>query len=235
MKNTFLLLLLVSSTVTAQVSYVGVNGNFNTTFRTIQAESNSDVQWIVDLREGKERPIFSYSAGFMGGHRFANNLILETGAQYSRFGFEMPNLVLIGSDGKIVSTQNKTTEISHYAGIPLRVGYSFRLNDKFRLNFIVGADANFFLARTFKSNIQWDDGSNSKYKDTYTKNTGYARFLLMGCSNLGIEYAWNQKLLFRIAPSFRYALTPVVNAPIKERPYSMGFELGMGYFLRSNN
>ena len=187
----------------------------------------------MESRDSYEQAFLSYNAGFTFGHRFANNLLLETGAQYSRFGHQMKDFLLTTANSTMVSTKNRSLEISHYAGVPLMVGYSFRLKDKLRLNFLAGADANFFLARTGKFYVQWEDGTDLESKGTYTKNTGYSRFVLMGSTNLGIEYDWNEKLMWRIAPSFRYAITPVADAPIKERPYSYGLNLGVYYKLGS--
>lgn len=217
--------------LSAQQSLVGVDGTLTWSYRNISTDPSSGVQWIVDSREDTEVPIISFTSGLSFNHRFKWNGTIHSGITYSRYGYKITGLTYIDEQGNISGTGDKIYEYYDYIGVPMRIGYSFRLGDKWRLNMLTGAEINFFVLRTFKADIVFQDGSEVHSKSHYTKDTPYDPINVMSATSLGVEYSINDLFTIQASPIFRYALIPISDAPISEYPFSIGINAGFYYKL----
>ena len=230
--NKLLLLLSVFglTSLHAQTTRFGLTGTYTSAFRTLQTDPSSGVQWIIDLREDMEKPISSFNAGFVFNHRFTFGLILETGIHYQRYGYENSSSAAIDNMGNIIG-QVSSKELIDYFAIPFRVGYTWKLGERFMIGPVLGINLNTFFKRTFTYDLRYNDGSEEEGSSTYYDGTGYSRFLIVGNAGIQLDYLIKERFSVRFEPVGYYAITPTTDAPIKERPYSIGASAGFLFTL----
>jgi hypothetical protein len=232
MKKIILLILLLIPFIHFAQTRMGLTTTFNQVFRNLTTAPNSGVQWIVDMREEMEKPILSFKTGFVIAHRFHFGLELESGLEFQRYGYQNDGFTAIDAQGNqfgMISSK----ELYDYFSIPVRVGYSGKLGNRFRIGAIMGLNLNTFFMRTYTYDITYNDGTEERGSSNYFNGTGYSRFLNMANAGIQVEYAINRSFTVRLEPVGHYAITPVANAPIKERPYSFGLSAEILYTLGS--
>jgi hypothetical protein len=230
-KLSLLLLLLLSvSNLHAQTTRYGISGTLTSSFRTLRTDPSSGVQWIIDMREDMEKPIISFNTGFVFNHRFKFGMTLESGIQYQRFGYENTESAATDNMGNIIGLIS-SRELVDYFAIPIRTGYTWKLGEHFLLGPVLGINLNTLFKRTFSYDIQYNDGSEDQGSSTYYDGTGYSRFLIVGNAGIQLDYLIKERFSVRFEPVGYYAITPTADAPIKERPYSIGASAGFLYTL----
>lgn len=233
-----LILLLVSLpfVITAQekrsVSQVGLNYSVDYCYRTLDA--NSDVQWIADLNDGGEVGVIGFNTGATYSYQFKKGLMLEGGFQYSRVGEQYKSITLTTSQGDI--GEGQFANYYDYVGLPIKIGYGLQLGKRLRLSVMSGISTNFFVARHVRSTINYYDGTSENFSSTYKKEpsgTQFENVTLVSVSSLGIDIRVFRAFSLRFEPTFRYFITPIMDAPIKQRPYSAGLNTTIFYSFGS--
>lgn len=211
-------------------TFVGVNSSTNYAYRSL--EGGPSEQWILDLREF-EKPIVGFDAGFTFFHQFKKGLRLETAMQYIRLGEKTKDYLFIFPDGT-TSSKNKVVNNFDYIGVPLKLGYAIPINQRFSFFVQSGVSANVFFARRFKSILSLSTGETQESTSMYfTESDGFNRLNVMLTIGLGLDVKLTDSFLLRIEPNFKHAINPIVDAPIGQRPYTAGLNLGLFYQLGS--
>jgi hypothetical protein len=226
-----ILLLSLPLIVTAQekksVSQVGINYSVDYCYRAL--DSDASTQWIADWREENEHPIIGFNTGATYSYQFKKGLLLEGGFQYTRVGekFENITFVTIDDDGT-----GDYWNYYDYVGIPIKVGYGLPIGKRLRLSIMSGISTNFFVARQVRSSVTYNDGTSENYSSTYSNEPSgiqYEKVNLVSVSSLGIDIRVFRAFSLRFEPTFRYSITPIMDAPIKQRPYSAGINTSVFY------
>jgi hypothetical protein len=227
-----ILLLLLPLIVTAQekksVSQVGINYSVDYCYRAL--DSDASAQWIADWREENEQPVIGFNTGATYSYQFKKGLLLEGGFQYTRVGekFENITFVTIDDDGT-----GDYWNYYDYVGIPIKVGYGLPIGKRLRLSIMSGISTNFFVARQVRSSVTYNDGTSENYSSTYSNEPSgiqYEKVNLVSVSSLGIDIRVFRAFSLRFEPTFRYSITPIMDAPIKQRPQRNGSTIKTAVF-----
>lgn len=79
------------------------------------------------------------------------------------------------------------------------------------------------------STAEYSDGHTEINKSFYY---GLSRMNIAAVAGIGMYYFVSEKMHIRIEPVFRHAITPIVDAPIKQYSYSAGINAGIYFSLR---
>jgi len=212
-------------------TFVGINGSADYCYRIIKTDQA--FQWIADLREDTEVPVFSFHTGFTFFHEFANKLRVETGIQYLRLGEKLQDYLFTTSSG-LSSSSNKLITNYNYIGVPLKIGYGFKLRERVKLVVASGVSANIFLSSRFKSSMDWSNGETTTSKTTYFSNVyGLQRLNFAALLSVGLEVKLSSSFTARFEPNASYSINSIVDAPIKQHPYAFGLNGALFYKLGS--
>ena len=235
-KTFIILLFVVPFMLTAQekksVSQVGLNYSVDYCYRTLDA--SPDVQWIADLRNKEEVGVIGLNAGATYSYQFKKGLMLEGGFQFTRVGDKYKNVILMTLEGDL--GQGDFINYYDYVGIPLKIGYGLPVGKRLRLSIMSGISTNFFLARQTRFTVNYYDGTTEDFSSTYKKEpsgTQFENVNLVSVSSLGIDIRVFRAFSVRLEPTFRYSITPIMDAPIKQRPYSAGINTTVFYSFGS--
>lgn len=199
-------------------------------YRTLQA-TPSDAE-IKSVRNFNELPKLGYSTGIYFAYQRNKRWALEAEILFSDKGertkkYDLGNAVMAKSQSKVPF---KTSFIYHYyyVDVPLKVNYYLSTgNVKFYLT--GGVSFNSFLYQKTNVTVEMFDGSVEK-----SSSIGHPQFeklnfaALAGC---GMNYDLTTKYRLKIEPVFKYAFTPIVNAPVKSYWHSAGINFGLAYLF----
>ncbi|MDH4471973.1 MAG: outer membrane beta-barrel protein [Fluviicola sp.] len=235
-KLLILLLFSVPLVITAQekksVSQVGLNYSVDYCYRVL--DSDASVQWIADDRNDSEIGVIGFNAGATYSYQFKKGLMLEAGFQFTRVGEQYKSITFTTSQGDV--GEGRFANYYDYAGIPIKIGYGLQLGKRLRLSIMSGISTNFFLARQVRSTVNYYDGTTENFSSTYSKEpfgTQFENVNVVSVSSLGIDIRVFRAFSLRFEPTFRYSITPIMDAPIKQRPYSAGFNTTVFYSFGS--
>ncbi len=230
-KSLIILLFSVPFFLTAQekksVSQVGLNYSVDYCYRTLNADAS--VKWIAIARDNEETGLIGFNTGATYSYQFKKGLMLEGGFQYLRVGEKLENMALLieGSDG-----EGDFINYYDYVGIPIKIGYGLSVGKRLRLSIMSGISTNFFLARHFRATVTYNDGTIEEHYSTIKKEPvgiQYETANLVSVSSLGIDIRVFRAFSVRFEPTFRYSITTIIDAPIKQRPYSAGLNTSIFY------
>ena len=230
-QNYLLLLFLITSVLSLNAqdkSDIGLNYSSNFTFRTLKTH-DTDFQWLIDHRNEDEQAKFGFNVGGTYTYQFDKGLTIFTGIQYTRFGNRRSNILFQGPeiDG-IGSFQNSYG----YIGVPLTMGYTYDFKDKWELTAAVGAILSVLLDDRGSYIIQWSDGTvMSDTAVNFDNPHDFYRFHPLFKLSIGIQYKLRDAFYMKFEPSFQYSLMPIKDAPVHERLYSIGLNMGIHYIL----
>ena len=220
-----ILLLSLPLIVTAQekkpVSQVGINYSVDYCYRTL--DGNAYEKMIIDMRNESEVGIIGFNTGATYSYQFKKGLLLEGGFQFTRVGEQLKSITFTTSQGDV--GEGRFANYYDYVGIPIKIGYGLPVGKRLRLSIMSGISTNFFLARQIRSSVTYNNGTSENYSSTYKKEpygTQFEDVNLVSVSSLGIDIRVFRAFSLRIEPTFRYSITPIMDAPIKQRPYSAG-------------
>ena len=230
-QNYLLLLFLIITVLSLNAqdkSDIGLNFSSNFTFRTLKT-NDTDFQWLIDYRNEFDQAKFGFNVGGTYTYQFDKGLTILMGIQYTRFGNRRSNILFQGPgiDG-IGSFQNSYG----YIGVPLTMGYTYDFNDKWGLTAAVGAILSVLLDDRGSYIIQWSDGTVDSATDVNFDNPyDFYRFHPLFKSSIGIQYKPRGAFYVKFEPTFQYSLIPIKDAPVHERLYSIGVNMGVHYIL----
>ncbi len=121
--------------------------------------------------------------------------------------------------GNSVAGDGKIKYNFHFLEIPLRINY--RISDKKFFSYLTtGLSVNFFLGDKSKSWIHNENGEDVQLKgNSGIRDFNTVRVGIIG--GLGLGYRISSKTNLRFEPLFRYSLTPLADAPVKQYNYSI--------------
>lgn len=214
------------------VSQVGLNYSVDYCYRTLDADGS--VQWIANMRDDDEVGVIGFNTGATYSYQFKKGLMLEAGFQFTRVGEQYKSITFTTSQGDI--GEGRFANYYDYAGIPIKIGYGLPIGKRLRLSIMSGISTNFFLARQVRSTINYDNGTSENHSSTYKKEpfgTQFENVNLVSVSSLGIDIRVFRAFSVRLEPTFRYSITPIMDAPIKQHPYSAGLNTTVFYSFGS--
>lgn len=227
-----ILLLSLPLIVTAQekksVSQVGINYSVDYCYRTL--DGNAYEKMIIDMRNESEVGIIGFNTGATYSYQFKKGLLLEGGFQFTRVGEQLKSITFTTSQGDV--GEGRFANYYDYVGIPIKIGYGLPVGKRLRLSIMSGIATNFFLARQIRSSVTYNNGTSEDFSYTYKKEpygTQFENVNLASVSSLGIDIRVFRAFSLRIEPTFRYSITPIMDAPIKQRPYSAGLNTSVFY------
>jgi hypothetical protein len=222
------------STKTKKASrfFIGVNFSPDYCYRTIKHTDNSYLSdFIYDTRNKIEQPKLGFTSGINVCYILTKHISLDLGLQYSNKGYQTKNETLIYPTPGSAATYNLPTSGRfvyryNYIDIPLKANFVFG-KKKLRLITSVGLTTNIFISETNSFIGKYSNGSS--FRSSSTANYGLSRVNLSPLISCGIDYKINNKMFFRVEPTFRYSILSTVNAPITEYVWSAG--LNVSYYF----
>lgn len=220
---------------------IGVSVSPDICFRTLtNNNNNANNDWIINSRNDRESPKFSYSTGFSVCYNKTSHWGIETGLQYSNKGYSTVFADLKFGDvidpqyGFISSLKGPITEIIiidnlHYLDIPMRAIYILG-NRNLRFVSSLGITTNFLLKATHTTLINYTDGDIDRNKQKQTEE--YKRVNFSPTVSIGMDWQIKNKLKLRIEPTFRYGIRKIIDTPITAYLWSGGLNLSCYYVLK---
>lgn len=216
---------------TPGVSYRYLRNNFFPTetpptgFTTEQEQKN-----LIDSRNKREKISFGFDVGLKVGIRVTKFLSIETGANYSKRGYnEKFDNILFGSqwNGNGYDTSEnyfvKLDYTYHYINIPIALTFNF---GKKKLCGIVNVGTGFdFLIR--KTNTSRSNVPGFSSQRTTEDKTGFNRFNLSPFLGIGIEYRVLHFMVLRIMPVAQMQALKNIDTPITEHLWSVGINTSL--------
>jgi len=163
-------------------------------------------------------PKFGYTSGINICYVITKHISIETGIQYSKKDFETKTTGLTFGDtidrrrGFVYHVNENDLYTYHYLDIPLKANFVFGKN-KTRFITSVGLTTNILVKAT-----------SSFISDNYT------RINFSPTVSCGIDYKINDKMFFRIEPTFRYGILKMTDTPVTQYIWNAGLNLSW-YFL----
>lgn len=207
---------------------LGLSFSPDYSYRTLNAEANSDDQSIVDFRNRYESPKMGFTTGVRAVYRLNKSWSIEMGLLYSNKGEKQVNRYYVSIDPRkgFITDQDVTAKFyNHYKYLDIPVKANYYITAK-RLKLFVssGLSANVFLRYNAVSHIERADGSEENDKSTEMKLSALNFSAMIG---FGAEYQIKDRIHVRLEPEFRHAITSIIDRPIKQYPYSLGANAGI--------
>lgn len=201
---------------------IGLNFSPNFSYRALEY-SNESISF-VEAREKYEHPSFGFNSGIQFIFKIVNNIEIESGVQFSQQVHKFVEVPLTNIDDEnlgIVNTDYKY----YYIEVPIKLNYCFNYNQVF-VGASIGMSINRFIDDRTKNKIEYIDGT----KESVIGKTGIYDFNMTTLATLCgflVGYNFNEKLNLRVEPLFRYSLTPIAEAPLKQHNYSLGAQIAL--------
>lgn len=208
---------------------IGLSFSPDVNYRTLVAEDNA--QWIKELRDEDELPMFGFTTGLNVAYNFTRMFGIETGIQYSLKGFEEKwedgfNPIQIIDPN--IPARMKAINSFHYLDIPIKGNITV---GKGKLRFIgsIGLVVNVYLASSWTgiSESQSGERSRSVTKEPYD----YQAVNISPMVSAGIDWKLNDRMSLQAKPTFRYGVLSIIDAPIKGFLWSGGIDLAWYFGL----
>ncbi len=210
---------------------IGATYSGNSTYRALSPSGSGDdhVDRIIENREDIESPTYGFNAGINGAYEILPNLEVELGVQYARYGFQHKDLDLVFYSGENIEEATIHTKThDDYLEIPLRVRYRIGNKKLFGFASFGGLYSYYLTSRTKVIDPPPIEGvpKNSEYEHM---DANYSRFGITG--SIGVGYRIFERFDVRLEPIYRHLLTPIADAPIDQKSYSIGCQAGVYFHL----
>lgn len=194
-------------------------------YRSLQSGSD----WIntVAYRDSIELPSFGFSTGAFIRHSLNKKISFETGLNFSdrHYSSKYIDVVLELDEGL---RKIKTSHHFYYLSLPIKGNYMLYES---KASFYLTAEVTFdlyLLGRTV-SHLKYDDGHLDR--NASRMKNDFSTFNMSGSIGAGISMPMNDRLSIRFEPSYRRAIFPLLDAPIREFGYFIGLDSGVIYHL----
>jgi hypothetical protein len=210
---------------------IGFNFSPDYCFRTLKnndGSSSSDL--VIKSRNDIEVTKFGYTTGLNVIFNFKQQVGFETGVQYSNKGYKTKNQDLVYfPPNSSLPTKVKINYSYNYIGFPLKVKFMFGKN---KIHFITSAGfmTNFLLNVKQTSNYQYTDGKTEK--KTQSTTSGFKKADIAPMLSIGIDYRLTNKIHLIAEPTFRFGVLKIKDAPVSEKLWNAGLNLGFYYDLK---
>jgi hypothetical protein len=207
---------------------LGIHFSPDVCYRTLKNNDGSTMSDAI-IQQRNENEIFKlgYTLGLTTLLPLNKHISLESGITYSNKGYQTTMQVLYYFQYDPAAPQKmKSIYNNHYIDIPFKANF---ILGKKKLRFIssLGLTTNVFIRETSTSVLVYSDRTE---RNSSATNFKYNRLNLSPSFGLGIDYQLNDKMNFRIQPSFSYSLLKIIDAPVTAYLYSGG--IYMSYFFK---
>jgi len=128
----------------------------------------------------------------------------------------------------VLITENKNSYV--YLNIPLNIGYSKALGEKFTFYAKTGFIASFKVYENIPTpTVTGTNTTIVAITPLYHKRTSWH---LQAQLNVGIDYYITEKFLFGVEPNARYYIKSLVDPNTEGNPYGFGVKLGFKYIIK---
>jgi hypothetical protein len=198
-------------------------------YRTLTASGGDPTaSRFAELRDEREVAKLGYTAGLDARYQINKRFALSLGLQYSNKGYQTKTQEY-GLDPFSTPQPNDIVSARvvsgfHYIDLPLMLHIMAWSKGNFSLAAGLGLTASVFLTSSGKSYLKYADGSKSTSRST--DRSVFKDIMLAPTVSLGLDYKLSQKSMLRMAPTYRYGVTTIVDAPINGFLWSYGLNLG---------
>jgi hypothetical protein len=212
--------------------FIGINFSPDYCFRTLKNNGGSSIDAMIYEGDNKiERAKFGFTSGINVCYIFTKHISIDLGVQYSNKGYQTEeNPLTFGTPRGVVytnlPTSGKFVYRYNYIDIPLKANFIFG-KKKLRLISSIGLITSVFINTTNSFVGEYSNGSS--FKNSSTTSSGYNKVNLSPIISCGIDYKINDRMFFRVEPTFRYAILKTVDASIAEYVWSAG--LNVSYYF----
>jgi hypothetical protein len=212
--------------------FLGINFSPDYCFRTLVNNDGGAVgAMIIGFRNQLEIPKFGFTSGINIGYKISKYISAEIGLQYSNKGYQEKTINYNNNTtprrGFSYPTSGKIIYSYNCLDIPIKANFTF---GKKQIRFIcsLGLITNIYIAET--NSFVGKDNNGSTYKNSSTTTSGFNRFNLTPAISVGVQFGINQKMFFRIEPTFKYGVLKMTNTPITQYIWNAGLNVSW-YFL----
>ena len=116
-----------------------------------------------------------------------------------------------------------------YVGIPLKVIFSF---SKSKAHFIssIGLMTNLLLNEREINNYSYSNGTTDK--KTVARTNEFKKIDVSPMISAGIDYRINVNTHMLVEPTFRYGIMKIKDAPVSEKLWNAGLNVGIYHVLK---
>jgi hypothetical protein len=241
MKKIFILFMALSSSIayaqqskpapTTKKKLIGINFSPDYDFRTLSNKDGSaSGDLVIKSRNDNEMAKFGFTAGLSLCIDFSTPVQLETGIQYSNKGYQTKNTGLIYfPPNPALPTKAKFIYNYQYIGIPLKARFIFGKTNVLFLSSI-GFMTNFLIKAGNTTIYEYADGRTDKKKQSATAD--FNKIDISPMISSGIDYKINNNTHFIAEAVFRYGILKTKDAPVSERLWNAGLNIGCYFKLR---
>jgi hypothetical protein len=225
------LTVLGQNTNPTQKILIGFNFSPDYSFRTLKNNDGaSSTDLVIKNRNDIETTKFGYTTGLNICINFSQLVGFETGIQFSNKGYKTKNQDLVYFPPSPSSpTKAKFIYAYQYIGIPLKAKFSFG-KGKVRFHSSIGFMTNFLLNIKQTSNYEYSNGKTEK--KSQSSKSGFKTVDISPMISVGIDYKLNNKIHLLAEPTFRYGVIKTKDAPVTEKLWNAGLNVGFYYALK---
>lgn len=231
MKQVFILIASFIS-LAAQAQKVLIGFNFSTDYdhRTLKNSDGSSTADIVIKSRNDETARFGYTTGLNASFSLSKQFALETGIQYSNKGYQRKGqYILMTPIDPTAPVKVGWVYAYQYIGIPVKATCSF---GKSRLRFITGIGFTTSLLINYKQSATYEYANGRTEKRRNSTTSGFNKIDLSPMISAGASYKLNKHIQLFAEPTFRYGLIRVKDAPVSEKLWNAGLNVGMYYVMK---
>jgi Outer membrane protein beta-barrel domain len=210
---------------------IGFNISPDYNYRTLNnSGDNAFNSNIVNARNAQEKGRPGFTAGANIGFNLTDNTGFEAGIQYSDKGYQTDRYNLVYAIPEpLAPVKIKFIYRHHYIDVPLTFNF---IQGRGKLRFIAttGIAVNILLKSTVIQELEYTGGRTDRSTRATTSN--YRKINISPLISAGVDYKINDKTCLRVAPVFRYGLLKNIDAPITERLWNAGLNIGCYYSLK---
>lgn len=205
---------------------IGYNFSIDNSFRTLKnSDGNSSTDLVINSRNNIEIAKIGYTTGLNLLFHFSDLFGFETGVQYSNKGYKTKEQELTYLPPNPSLPNKLTSSYSYqYIGIPLKAKFSFG-KSKAHFTSAAGFMTNFLINIKQTNNYTYSDGNTEKKNQSST--TGFNKVDISPMVSIGVDYNLTDKIHIIAEPTFRFGLLSTKDAPVKEKLWNAGLNLGV--------
>ncbi len=187
---------------------------------------------VANVRNEKEAAMPGWRVGGSYNKRVGDGLYLRTGVRYVKTGYRIREQRLVFSPqsdgmGGVIPIVDPSlpqsiafTNRYHFLEVPLAVRKEWPAGSKTNFFAEAGIAPSYLLAATYKL-------TTDLISEASTPDADFNRLQLLGTISVGLSYSLTDRLELFGQPSFRYHLTRLLDAPVREHLLNAGLELGI--------
>ncbi len=196
-----------------------VTPTFGYTFRMLNARSNTIESASAKYRDSIEIPDIGFRGGFNINFRLGKNLFFKSGLRYISNGYKSVKV----NDPTLPFEPEYKASI-RFIEVPTGLRYVF-----YRRKIACFAELGF--ATSYVLNYKLKTVTDVDTKSEVIKSADMLDLHFNGIISAGAQTDLNEDIIFFMQPIFRYDLSLLSNAPVREHLYTAGIECGLRYFV----